>query len=161
MFYCVWGALLKKEIIQDIRFYENLKLGEDQVFIMQVVNNARYVMRINEKLYAYRINENSATHNVKTKDVLFSILKFTELNEAYPQYKYQIDDQVVQFIFAVLKNNAQSEYMDVLKMFYDAQQPKISFYHTRKKNIFIMIANWNFKFACQLFSSLNHMQKFF
>lgn len=161
MLFTVWGNFFNRECVDDVRFIENLKLGEDQVFIMQIVDNAQYVMRINEKLYGYRINPNSATHNVKTEDAFFSILKFAEINELYPQYKYRIDDQIVQFFFVVLKTNAQSEYVDVLKIVYDAQQPKISFYHTYKKNIFIVVANWNFNFACQLFSYLSHLQKYF
>lgn len=161
MLFTVWGMFIKKEHVAKIRFNEHIKLAEDQIFVMQVVNRVKLAMRIDDALYGYRINSGSATHNVKTDDVVASIRILSEMNVLYPQYKYQIDNQIIQFIFAVIKNGTHHEYMDLLKKTYKAQQPKISFYHTCKKNIFIAIATFNFKFACQLFSWFSHLQNFF
>lgn len=59
-----WGAL-KREIILDIRYPENLTIFEDFHFMCRVILQSTLVVRIAEPLYEYRIvNENSITSSL-------------------------------------------------------------------------------------------------
>ena len=52
--------LIKKKIIGDIRFNENLKAGEDALFNEMISQNIKKATFYGYPLYNYRINENSA-----------------------------------------------------------------------------------------------------
>lgn len=73
---CAGGTILKKSIIDNIklRFREDLKLAEDQLFILSTMNFATRIKRIPEVFYNYYKNENSATANAKFDDIINSII---------------------------------------------------------------------------------------
>lgn len=78
--YC-WGALYKKTSISGIKFPTELKIGEDNVFVKEVMWKSRdkYAVVIDNRLYFYRQREDSAIHfktqsefyNKEAKIVLF------------------------------------------------------------------------------------------
>lgn len=56
--FSVWNKLYKKEVVGDIRFVEGI-FFEDWVFNCCVFTRAKTFCWINERLYGYRLNENS------------------------------------------------------------------------------------------------------
>ena len=104
LIYSVWGNLIKTSIIRDnsIRFHEQMKLGEDQMFIYTCMTFANHIMRIPNILYYYYDNPNSATNNEKTDDIVFSSQQFISFKLEYPKFSFCIDDLVFFYIEKLL-----------------------------------------------------------
>lgn len=56
-----WGAIYRKNVINDIRFNDMLSIGEDTFFFAQCVKNSRDIVYLDKALYHYYINEDSVT----------------------------------------------------------------------------------------------------
>lgn len=66
----VWGKLFKKDIVDDLRFEENLFINEDMVFVQRYIAKCKSVIYQNDKLYFYRSNIDSALlSRFKDKDL--------------------------------------------------------------------------------------------
>lgn len=61
----VWGKVFKVQFLKDhnILFDVHLKIGEDMIFILDCLLNAKDIKTMNEPLYHYCINDMSAMHN--------------------------------------------------------------------------------------------------
>lgn len=59
----VWGKLYKKTVIQNLRFNENINIGEDFVFNYFANCNSKVVTYCNLKLYNYNFVETSLMNN--------------------------------------------------------------------------------------------------
>ena len=60
----IWGKLYKRDLIGSIRFEENLKLGQDIHFLTTLFSERSCsVLRCPEKIYRYRILQNSISHS--------------------------------------------------------------------------------------------------
>ncbi len=51
--------LIRRECIKDIKFHEDIEVGEDALFNMELVKNIREVLILGQALYNYRFNNNS------------------------------------------------------------------------------------------------------
>lgn len=114
-FYCVWGAYIRTSIISEnkIRFDENLKLAEDQIFMMTVMSNSNRFQAINSVYYNYYFNTESATNNEKVQDLIQSSYCCMDYKLRYPVFTYRIDDLV---LFFVEKLILKCRYKDVYKI---------------------------------------------
>ena len=68
-YYGVWGKLIKKELLTDIRFIEG-KINEDIPFTYELINNSNKVMFVNETLYYYYNNPEGITNRLFDKEKL-------------------------------------------------------------------------------------------
>lgn len=59
----VWGQLLNKRVIKSVNFDTNLKMGEDFLFNLKILENAKKVVVIPDYLYIYTYNENGMNYN--------------------------------------------------------------------------------------------------
>lgn len=59
----VWGKLYKKAVVQNLRFNENMNMGEDFVFNYFANCNSKVVTYCNLKLYNYNFVETSLMNN--------------------------------------------------------------------------------------------------
>ena len=59
----VWGKLYKKAVAQNLRFNENMNIGEDFVFNYFAICNSKVVTYCNLKLYNYNFVETSLMNN--------------------------------------------------------------------------------------------------
>lgn len=57
----IWNKLYKRQVVEQIRFPEKTKI-DDEFWTYQVLGNAKKLVHINKKLYAYRQQENSIMH---------------------------------------------------------------------------------------------------
>lgn len=48
----VWGKLFKKSVLQNLEF-KKIKIGEDQIYLFQALENSRIIVYSNVKLYCY------------------------------------------------------------------------------------------------------------
>jgi glycosyltransferase involved in cell wall biosynthesis len=104
---CVWGALFARFIItnNNIRFNEEIKLAEDQLFIMTSMIHASRIAFIKESLYNYLQIDTSAVHNSKTKDILKSMSLLNDFKQSYPIFNKHIIYQNNQFCYQLVIDN--------------------------------------------------------
>ncbi len=76
--------IIKKSIINSISFPENLSLGEDTCFMIQVINNARSIAYIDKVLYLRNIVSNSLSYQKdiykvnRVVDYVYWLIKYWE-----------------------------------------------------------------------------------
>lgn len=70
----VWGMLLRKELVVDIKFDDKLFVGEDALYFFMCLKRCNQIGYSRERLYNYRIMENSASKGQ------FSEKKYTEIS---------------------------------------------------------------------------------
>jgi len=61
------NKLYRKSLLEDIRFPEGMTVGEDLVFLYQVLYKTKKAIHIPQRLYFYRYREESAVHKKLTK----------------------------------------------------------------------------------------------
>ncbi|MDE5562401.1 MAG: glycosyltransferase [Clostridiales bacterium] len=59
----LWSKLIKRQAIDSVRFVDDIKIGEDAVFILDVLLNCTKIAFIDMVLYHYLYRTNSACHN--------------------------------------------------------------------------------------------------
>lgn len=90
---CVWGTLFKTSIVKEhsLRFDENVRLGEDQIFLLSHMQHCTRIQRIGDVLYFYRDNDQSAVNNPKPEYEMASVRAFKELKRNNPIAKKRCD----------------------------------------------------------------------
>ncbi len=101
---CVGGAYMKNSIVQEnhIRFEEDLKLAEDQIFMMTVMLNSERLQAIDSVYYNYYFNSDSATNNEQIKDIIRTSYRGIEFKQQYPLFAVRMDGLVLWFIEKLL-----------------------------------------------------------
>lgn len=112
------AKLFSKSICDNIRFKENLEIGEDMIFCMFAYNTANKIVFFNEYLYHYTKNTNSAMHQFKpnileindiiyesTKSISFNNFLKTEHDIFNLGLTYQFLYNVLNFYILHSKNN--------------------------------------------------------
>ena len=87
------SKIIKKEIIKQILFDIQLKVGEDALFNIQIAENLNKVVFIGNALYNYRINEESVVRRYDT-EYLNKYRKAMEVAKEYILEKYK-NDQII------------------------------------------------------------------
>ena len=88
-----WNKLFKKSAIGDKRFPNDLTILEDTYFLLEVLQNTSKIRYINECLYFYCDNANSA---VRCMDTLFSddqLLYIASYNKILSKFQLSIENQ--------------------------------------------------------------------
>lgn len=93
---CVGGSIIKKSIIDKnkLSFRNDLKLAEDQIFILSIMYHSVRIKRIRDVFYNYYQNDNSATANAKCHDIISSIIALNEFKYR-DIFKKHIDRMIV------------------------------------------------------------------
>ena len=63
----IWNKLYRKNLLENLTFSEDLSVGEDLIFLYQVLHRAKYAVYIHSDMYFYRTRENSAMTKPLTK----------------------------------------------------------------------------------------------
>lgn len=106
-FVCIGGTVVLTDIIKtnNIRFRNDIKLAEDQMFIMDCMRFSELIYRSDNPFYKYFVNENSATVNSKSETMIESICALTSYKKTHPQYKGRIDITLLYFTWYIVNNN--------------------------------------------------------
>ncbi len=125
---CVGGAYIRSAIIQNnkIRFDEDMRLAEDQLFIMRVMSNSLRLQATDLVYYNYFLNVESATNNEKTQDMMRSSYKCIEFKQEHPLFAYELDDLVLFFVEKLILRHCYTEarrIMASLKPLHYKQRP--------------------------------------
>ncbi len=66
--YC---KLFRKEVIENIRFFEDTRIAEDFYFIYQVLKRSRSIAYVDKELYLYVQNYSSITHTLQYEEMQY------------------------------------------------------------------------------------------
>ncbi|WP_194191071.1 glycosyltransferase family 2 protein [Clostridium chrysemydis] len=127
----VCSKLIHIDIIKNnkIRFDENLKLSEDQLFFLEIASKCEKFKYIKESLYYYdRRNELSATNSYK-KNLLKNYLLLQDKTENILKNEFKIEDKEKNILNEKLFNS----FKEVLRN--EVAELKIKDYKNRFKNI--------------------------
>lgn len=86
-FGAIWGTLYRTDLIKNVRFNTNMKIGEDFEFKLKVFLNAQKIVCVERKLYNYLIRCESAMRNG------FDISKLDSVTELDNLIKYGFDNK--------------------------------------------------------------------
>lgn len=106
MTYCIGGSLFKSSIIinNNIRFVEKIKLGEDQIFIFNYLEKCKKAKKIDDVLYYYRDNINSAVNNPKIEYWFDTLEAFKELKRTNIIASWQCDDMFLDVFVRLIRD---------------------------------------------------------
>lgn len=85
----IWNKLYKKELFTDIRFDESIRINEDVLANFELFDLVDESVFIDKALYSYVVNNDSATHSMRTSEgpeqVLYVAKKMQEksINKPY------------------------------------------------------------------------------
>ena len=100
----VWGKLYKKATVQNLRFNENMNIGEDFVFNYFAICNSKVVAYCNLKLYNYNFVETSLmtnkTYSPKLMQSFEELVKF-EKNQRGAIYSNDLLARCVNIAFTI------------------------------------------------------------
>lgn len=147
---CVGGGIYKREIIEEnkLRFPIDLKLAEDQIFVLSFIKKAVRIKYLGRAMYYYLQRSDSAVHAPKSEDMLKSCEYLISCSKEWFASKSFIDSMIVLFIIDMIKNN------DVpykkLKCIYKKQNVNNFIGVSKFQQLFPKIAKINFYVACLL-----------
>ena len=112
----LWNKLIRKDIIKNIRFNENIKIEEDVEFLCRVIENVNCIVYIpKEKLYHYvKRNESAVNFNYSLKDLtkLLALEKKMKIKDEYQiknleklEYEYYVIASQARYILRKYKIN--------------------------------------------------------
>lgn len=93
----IWCKLYKKDLIKDLSFNSNIKIGEDQLFLVDYLNRCKKICVVDSIWYNYRVFETSSLRKVdeqKTKQyidffyAMNSLLQTIGMEDIMPQKSY-------------------------------------------------------------------------
>lgn len=130
----LWNKLFLRELLLDIKFDEQIKICEDQLFCIQYLTYINNVAYIDSPLYNYRINPNSATNitfnsNTITKidayDKMLDIIKIYSKDNLFKEYFLNKSHEIivlcsvfyVKLVLNKIKNRKQ--YIKIFREYYN------------------------------------------
>lgn len=149
---CIGGGIYKKSIIDDIhlRFCSQMKLGEDQIFVLNFLKNANRLKYIDIPMYYYYQRTDSAVHSNKSKDMLLSCRYMTSFSREWSEAKQVIDNAIVLFITEMITNKDVS--FEILQDIYKSQNVKKVTDGNIHKKIFPLLSKIDIILACYIMS---------
>lgn len=90
--------LINKKIIKDIKFNENIKVGEDALFNVELCNNCSKMIVVNKPLYNYYFNSTSVVRKYD-ENYVTKYLNSMILMSEYIDNMYSLDKSVLQNLY--------------------------------------------------------------
>lgn len=141
----VWGKLYKITVVQDLRFNENMNIGEDFVFNYFANCNSKVVTYCNLKLYNYNFVETSLMNNKiyspKLMQSFEELVKF-EKSQCDTIYSNDIIVRCVNIAFTIylkVPNNKSDELRKIESYIEDNRKKVLSNKRTTRK---VRLASW-------------------
>ena len=159
----VWGKLYKKRILQNLKFNENMSLGEDFVFNYFAICNASTVTYCNLKLYDYNFVEtslmNNKTYSPKLMKSFEELVKF-EKSQCDEDYSNDLIARCVNIAFSIYFRVSPREHDELKKIENYIQENRKNVLSnkkaTRKTKIACCISYVSFKLVVLLFDIINN-----
>lgn len=144
---CVAGNFIKASLIRThhLAFPESIKLAEDQVFVMCSILVSKRAEIIDNILYYYRINPDSATATINQNEMYLSSLFLLSFEQDNPEFKHQTDNSILSFIYYIALKN--SEYDKKIRSLYKRANIQHCDRVNRGGKILYYIAKFNIQIA--------------
>lgn len=95
-----WSILFRKEILQEVRFQEGLTIGEDLLFLIDLLPALKKVSLIKTREYCYYINDDGAMFSGFKPAYMDQITCWQQAREKikllYPDYTAKVDISLFQ-----------------------------------------------------------------
>lgn len=145
---CVGGGIYKRDIIEEhqLRFPKELKLAEDQFFVLSFFKHTHRIKYLDRAMYYYLQHPNSAVHTSKSVDMVQSCDYLIKLGLDWPVLKSHVDSMIVLFIIDMIKNNDIP--YKALKKIYDKQGVTDINSNYKLQKYFPKLAKLSFYFSC-------------
>lgn len=158
----VWGKLYKKAVVQNLRFNENMNIGEDFVFNYFANCNSKVVTYCNFKLYNYNFVEtslmNNKTYSPKLMQSFEELVKF-EKAQRDTEYSNDVIVRCVNIAFTIYlkiptqKRNELKKIEDYIQD--NREKVLVNKSTTRKIKIAILTSYISFNLVRCLFNIIN------
>lgn len=158
----IWNKLIKKELVQNLRFNEKIFIGEDTIFFMELLPHCREIFYIDKKFYNYD-NERSGSATRMFEDKLLSsrlnsnIVLNEIISRHYPNNK-KMKETLYQRSFS---NLAMMSYMFLSKRNIKYSERRARILHYLNNEFYREVLEWqntkksSIRVRCELFM-LNH-----
>ena len=155
----VWGSFFKTSIVQNnnLRFDTNVRLGEDQMFVLDYLLHTQKVCYIGEKLYFYRDNNESAVHNTKLEYEIESIKAFKALKKRNPLANRQSDNMLFRW-FLSLSLNKEISAERIINLYKDVTLSYCSPNHSIVRKIVFRLYGINHIFAIYIIYLIRYLK---
>lgn len=90
-----WGKLWKKQAIKNIEFKKEVKIGEDSLFCIEASKNVNNVYILNETLYNYVFNENSAVRKYNENFANYCLISMQEAKKVI-ETEYKENKEIIE-----------------------------------------------------------------
>lgn len=106
-FYGPCAKFFKKDIIvkNNIKFMDNLKIGEDRLFNYQYLKYVKEIVCLNQYGYIYYHNVNSATHIFQENRYLEFYKLYSIFSEYAPEKRFELAQLGIRMYLYMLKND--------------------------------------------------------
>lgn len=98
-FRAVWGKLFSADIIHNhnVVFTENIKIGEDALFLLDYFFYAKKVFMVDNQLYYYELLDASVTGRYKYNFEKYQLDEFLEIEKKFKKYNLDIENVAIEF----------------------------------------------------------------
>ncbi|MEI7640722.1 MAG: glycosyltransferase [bacterium] len=139
-----WGKIYKKELFAGLKFPKG-RLSDDDATIYKIIYNAKKIVLTNNKLYHYRIHENSITNasfSLKNLDYLIAMeermdfFKSRKLNILYYKTMAFYGTLIIKFYFEIYKSDLQdkqAQLSNLIEKFKHIKEAVLKSRHTKIK----------------------------
>lgn len=76
----LWDKIIRRELIKNITFNENVKIGEDFLFFLEIIKNIKQYLFDDKGIYHYIIHSNSAMQSTLKEPLLFIRITIDSIN---------------------------------------------------------------------------------
>ena len=150
--------ITKRCLWEEVRFPENISLGEDSAVLPRIVIQANTFYYIKKPLYYYRKHSSSICHNISLKDII-SAYEVVEARQSFFQkYNFDVDRFGIAYkAFVSLDEITSNERRYVEDILYEDTYNK--FHQIVKKNRCVLTSNpeFSYKNKVKLFFILHDM----
>ncbi|MBR3893359.1 MAG: glycosyltransferase [Alistipes sp.] len=152
---CAACSFIKTSIIRDnsIRFNTNIKLAEDQLFILHAIKNSNRIKITNDVLYYYRPNEQSATNTAKVEAMIKSVSVLITEKQVNPEFAKIIDNTIIKMVLSIIVNTSDKQLLAKTRKLYNNSRIIHCDRAYNSARIFYRIAKINFRLAKFIYCS--------
>ena len=156
---CIGACFIKADVIKynHITFPEEIKLAEDQVFVIKCILNSTRVEIVKDTLYYYRENAMSATATSNINDMLESCRYLSVFKSEYTKSTHQVDNTILSFIYVILRRN-QLDRKRIVSL-YKSANIKYCDRTSRGCRLLYYLSLFNVRFAFLVVDMLNKVRK--
>ena len=136
----LWNKLCARELLEDVQFQENLKLGEDYQALVDIFLKADRIVVVPEPAYHYMQHSDGAMGNGYIKageqvDQLFMKMKEKEELQDKQLYKSTVcfcDTHLLTIVMQIIRSNSQKIYQTRMKAIRESLKKTFSVYKKEK-----------------------------